>query len=118
MVSLGICSELVGMLEDDVAPHHHALAVLVAEQVVDAADVPDIDAARRRFAPARSLDGPVPRPYVSSQQTLNHGKGQQRADLRVEVVQQLVGLLADRRQHVAGFPQAAHTRGAGGSRPK
>ena len=37
--------ELVGMLEDDVAPHHHPLAVLVLEQIVDAADVPDVDAA-------------------------------------------------------------------------
>ena len=85
---LGNLREVVGVLQDDVAPHHHALVVLVPEQVVNAPDVADIHAAHadaRRQFPRR----PGAQPVGLVAADVEPRKWQQRADLGIEVVQEL-----------------------------
>ena len=89
--------QMVGMLEDDVAPHHHPLLVLVFKKIIDPADMPDVHAAHADLVGQllRRPRAQAPRFIAADVEKL---KRHERADLGVDVVQQLVRLLLDRTQ--------------------
>ena len=101
---LGNIREVAWVLQDDVPPHHHALVVLIPEQVVNAPDVADIHAphanARRQFS---RWSGAQPIGLIAAH--VEPRKWQQRADLRIEIIQESVGFVVDRREYIGRFTQ-------------
>ena len=91
------------MLEDDVAPHHHPLPVLVPEQVVKAADVPHVNAADADLR-GQVLRGPAAQSGGFVATDVEPRERQERQFLRIDVVQELVRLFLDRREDVARLP--------------
>ena len=108
-VSLGIWSSLVWMLQNDVAPHHHAFAILALQQVVDAANVAHVhttltDLIDQRLGRTRSQA----KRLVATD--IEHGEGEQRTDLGIQVIQQLIARVIRGTQHVLRLAQFGEFR--------
>jgi len=101
---LGNPMQMFWMLEDDVPPHHHAFSVLFREQFMHLENVVDIDASHTYFI-GKGLGRTFSKPPYFIATHIKEGKGEVRADLGVEVVEQGIGFFSDRTEQGESFPQ-------------
>ena len=92
------------MLENNVAPHHHPLAVFVLQQIVDPAHVLGVDAAHANFR-HQFLRRPGAQSKRLVATNVEPRQRQQRNDFAVEVVQQPVAILINRRKDAGRLAQ-------------
>ena len=94
--------QILRMLQDDIAPHHHALAVLVVQDVVDASDVLGVYPTDPYLLHER-----LGRPLAEAAGLVTADVEELRLDNRgllgIEIVEELVGLFVGGVDHGFGF---------------